>query len=119
MSPTRFEPLHQPEQSRYVLLDRGENGAGAEEIGEERYLDVEGASRTERIFYHTVVSPAYKGQGLASVLVRFAVEDAIAAGHAVVPVCPYVAAWLPKHPEYAEHVVPPKPAHLQALDARL
>ncbi len=119
MPTTRFDTAHQPERSRYVLIDHGEDGTGAEEIGEERYLDVEGTDRTERVFFHTVVSSAYKGQGLASVLVKFAVEDAIAQGYAVVPVCPYVAAWLPKHPEYDAHVVAPTPAHLAELKSRL
>lgn len=119
MPTTRFETVHQSEQSRYVLLDRGEDGTGTEEVGEERYLDVDGTEqpdRPERIFFHTVVSPAYTGQSLASIHVKFAVEDAIAQGHAVAPVCPYVAAWLPKHPEYDAHVVAPTPAHIARLE---
>lgn len=51
-------------------------------------------------------------------LVRGAVEQAIADGYAVVPVCPYVAAWLPKHPEYSAHVVQPTSRHLGALRTR-
>jgi len=35
-----------------------------------------------------------------------------------VPVCPYVKSWLPKHPEYAEHVVEPTRAHLRAIASR-
>ena len=119
MADNRFHVQHEPEQSRYVLIDRGEDGAQGKEIGEERYLDVEGADRPERILHHTVVSPDYGGQGLASVLVKFVVEDAIASGLGIVPVCPYVARWLPKHPEYGEHVVAPTSAHLAELRSRL
>ena len=101
MSEDGVEVVHEPESSRYVLRKQGAK------IGEERYLEGEG----ERILFHTVVDKEYGGQGLASRLVREVVEDTIAAGLAVVPVCPYVAAWLPKHPEYAAHVVEPTPEH--------
>lgn len=112
MTDDRFEVRHEPERSRYVLLD------GEAEIGEERYLDVEDADRPERILHHTLVTEEYEGQGLASRLVREVVEDTIAAGRAVVPVCPYVARWVTKHPEYAEHVVEPTPEHYRELKAR-
>lgn len=109
MPDERFQVRHEPGRSRYALVDTGHDAV----IGEEVYVDVAG----QRVFYHTVVAEEYGGQGLASVLVRAAVEDAIAAGFAVVPVCPYVKGWLPKHPEYAAHVVNPRPEHLQAIPA--
>src|SRR5690606_25784523 len=105
MSDDRFEVQHLADESRFVLIDREAEG-GAQVIGEERYLDVDGAddstspdARRERILLHTVVAPEYGGQGLASVLVKAVVEETIAAELAVVGVCPYVAKWLPKHPE--------------------
>src|SRR5690606_2721867 len=107
----RFEVRHEPERSRYVLLD------GEAEIGEERYLDVDGADRPERILHHTLVTEEYEGQGLASRLVQEVVEDTIAAGRAVVPVCPYVARWMTKHSEFAAHVIEPTPEHRAALKA--
>jgi predicted GNAT family acetyltransferase len=133
MNDNRFAVEDRTAESRYVLLDRGESAGGpggsvgtddpgaadgsASEIGEESYLDVTGDGATERIMYHTAVDEAYGGQGLASVLVRFAVEHTISAGMKVVPVCPYVAAWVKKHPEYAEHIVEATPNHLAALRA--
>lgn len=119
MTNERFSVEHHPEETRYVLIDRGEGGTDGKIIGEERYLDAVGDERPERILYHTEVSNDYGGQGLASVLVRAVVDDSIDAGRAVVPVCPYVVAWLPKHPEYADHVIQPTPKHLQELSARL
>lgn len=116
MTQDRFDVQDHPTQSRYVLIDHGESGADDAEIGEESYLDVDG--KNERILFHTGVSDEYAGQGLASILVRAVVDDVIAAGSAIVPVCPYVAAWLRKHPEYAEHVVQPTAEHLDALRAR-
>lgn len=124
MNDERFEVRHLPEQSRYALIDRGEDGTGDQEIGEEQYLDLAAGTgdgdgaRPVRIMYHTLVSEDYAGRGLASRLVRPVVDDAIAAGLAIVPVCPYVAAWLPKHPEYSEHVIKPTADHLKALGPR-
>ncbi|GAA1911500.1 GNAT family N-acetyltransferase [Nocardioides hwasunensis] len=53
---------------------------------------------------HTEVLPAFSGQGHASTLARGALDDARARGLAVVPSCPYVAAYITKHPEYADLV---------------
>ncbi|WP_115790127.1 GNAT family N-acetyltransferase [Arthrobacter silvisoli] len=117
MTDSRFEVQDRPEESRYVLIDRGADGSAQDVIGEESYVDVDAAGETQRVLFHTGVSEDYAGQGLASVLVRAAVEDVIAAGYAIVPVCPYVAAWLPKHPEYADSVVKPAPAHFRAVQA--
>ena len=118
MATERFEVQHRPEESRYVLVDHGEDCNGDNEIGEELYTDFDEAGRPERILFHTAVSEEYAGQGLASVLVHTVVDDVIAAGRAIVPVCPYVAKWLPRHPEYAADVVKPTKAHLDAVRAK-
>ena len=115
MTNTRFEVQDRPEESRYVLIDRGADGSAQDVIGEESYVDVDAGGAVQRVLFHTGVSEDYAGQGLASVLVRAAVEDVIGAGYAVVPVCPYVAAWLPKHPEYSSSVVKPTVVHFRAV----
>lgn len=117
MPEERFYVEQRSAESRYVLLDR-EAEHGADEIGEESYLDYDSANGAQRIMYHTGVSEQYGGLGLASVLVKAAVEDSIAAGRKVVAVCPYVAAWLPKHPEYAGGVAEQTAEHLRALQER-
>jgi uncharacterized protein len=53
------------------------------------------------IFLHTEVPPELEGHGIAGVMVRFALEDARARGLAVIPRCPYVRAYIRRHPEYA------------------
>lgn len=118
----RFTVVHRPEERRYALVDRGEgDGLGIDAdgvvIGEEGYVDVtpEDGGPVQRVLHHTEVSDEHRGHGLASRLVRAVVDDVVASGLAIVPVCPYVAAWLAKHPEYAEHVVPPASAHLRAV----
>lgn len=56
------------------------------------------------VFTHTEIDDEFSGKGLGSVLAAHAVEDANARGLTIVPVCPFIAGWLRKHPEYAESV---------------
>jgi uncharacterized protein len=51
-------------------------------------------------FRHTEVDDAYSGMGLASTLVRNALDRARADGLEVLPYCPYVRGWIEKHPDY-------------------
>lgn len=129
MTHKRFIVEERAEEQRYVLLDNGEAGeadggpgisADYVVAGEESYVDVKPAAGnvTQRVLFHTGADEAYAGQGLASVLVQAVVDDVIAAGLVIVPVCPYVAAWLKKHPEYAAHVIDPATEHLQAVRAQ-
>lgn len=97
-------------QRRYALVDEGKL------IGSAHYRELETASGVERIFFHTVVDEAYGGQGLASTLATFALQDTIAQGHKIVAVCPYIQAYVKKHADqYAAHLVEPTAAHLEIL----
>lgn len=118
MTDSRFTVEHRPDETRYVLIDRGDDGSGTAVIGEESYVDVVADGQTERVLFHTGVSEEYGGQGLASLLVRAAVDHLTGDGLRIVPVCPYVKAWLPKHPEYSAHVVDAAPQHLHAIKAQ-
>lgn len=59
-----------------------------------------------RTLRHTEVASEYKGRGLGSVLIRGALDDVRAQGLRVVPVCPFVQAFLGGHPEYLDLVEP-------------
>lgn len=72
-----------------------------------------------RVFFHTEIDDAYAGQGLASILVREALDDVRGAGLRIVPVCPYVAKFLKKHEEYADITDPVTPEVLEWLQGRL
>jgi len=53
-------------------------------------------------FLHTETLEGFEGKGLAGELVRQALDDARTLGLTVQPLCPYVAAWLARHREYAD-----------------
>ena len=49
---------------------------------------------------HTEVPKALAGRGVGSRLAKHVLDAARAEGLKVVPVCPFIAAWMKKHPEY-------------------
>ncbi|TYC02373.1 N-acetyltransferase [Micromonospora sp. WP24] len=53
------------------------------------------------IFTRTEVDPRYQEKGVGSELVRRALDHVRARGGRVVPECPFVAAFINRHPEYA------------------
>ncbi|MEU3856384.1 GNAT family N-acetyltransferase [Streptomyces sp. NPDC028722] len=73
----------------------------------------------QRVFFHTEVDDAFAGQGLASRLVQEALTDVRKSGKRIVPVCPYVAAFLERHDEFADITDPVTPDVLQWLDTEL
>ncbi|MDZ4372641.1 MAG: GNAT family N-acetyltransferase [Phenylobacterium sp.] len=54
----------------------------------------------------TLVPQRLEGQGYASRLAKHVIADAKARGLVILPVCPYVSAYLQKHPEHADVVHP-------------
>ncbi len=54
---------------------------------------------------HTETVAGHEGRGVASQLVRFALDDARRRELRVIPICPYVKAYLERHPEQADIVV--------------
>ena len=83
-----------PRELRYELRD------GDELVGEIRYRREPGAVA----LVHTDIAPAYDGQGLGSMLVEGALRDLRERGLRLIPICPFVRAWLERHPEYGDLV---------------
>ena len=54
---------------------------------------------------HTDVDPKWEGKGVGAALVQGALDDVRARGLKVRPFCPFVRAWLRRHPEYEDLVV--------------
>jgi uncharacterized protein len=58
------------------------------------------------LFPHTEVPPAFEGRGVGSALVKAAMAFARERGEKVIPVCPFVAGYIVKHPEFHDLVHP-------------
>ena len=54
------------------------------------------------VFTHTLVPPAIEGRGVASKLIRAALDSARDQGLKVVPQCPFVRSYIDKHPAYRD-----------------
>jgi predicted GNAT family acetyltransferase len=55
------------------------------------------------IFTHTEVPPIFEGQGIGSRLVKGALDAAVEQGLRIEPQCPFVEAYIRRHPEYQPH----------------
>ena len=83
-----------PDELRYEILRDGRV------FGEIRYRTEPGVIT----LVHTEVTPAVEGQGVGSRLVAGALDDIRARGLRLVPVCPFVRAYLQRHPEQGDLV---------------
>lgn len=91
--------VHNPERNRYELQ------ADNRTIG----FSIYGRRANHQVvFTHTEVDDSYAGQGLAARLTQFALDDVRASGGRIVPICPYVTAYLRKHHEYDDIVDQPQ-----------
>lgn len=107
----RFSIEHEPQHRQYVLRD------GDERIGRTMYAPY-GPDGTARVFFHTEVDEEYGGRGLAARLATAALDDTVAEGLTIVAWCPYIRAFLRKHPEYGPHVAPVHGEHRSVVPER-
>jgi predicted GNAT family acetyltransferase len=98
MTATPLTVVDHPAAGRYELVVDGQVAFAA-------YRKFDGAV----VFTHTEVPPALEGRGVGSALARGALDLAIADRQDIVPLCPFIAAWIARHPEYAAHVRKPAP----------
>ena len=92
------EVTHNAEAERYEITVDGELAG---------FTEAHPLDATTVLFPHTIIEPAFEGQGLASKLVTGAFDDIRARGLKIVPTCPYILGWLPKHPEYNDLLAEP------------
>ncbi|MET8350364.1 MULTISPECIES: GNAT family N-acetyltransferase [unclassified Micromonospora] len=59
------------------------------------------------VFTHTEVDPRFQNMGVGGALIRGTLDQVRARGARVVPRCPFMAAYIDKHPEYADLVAEP------------
>ena len=93
--PIEIDVVDHPEAHRYEA--RAADGAV---LGFSKYR-VEGDTV---VFTHTEVDDAQEGQGVGSRLVRGALDDVRAGGRRIRPLCPFVRAYVDRHPEYTDLV---------------
>jgi predicted GNAT family acetyltransferase len=85
---------HDADHSRYRIRD------GADHLGLIDYrLRSDGAVLA---MTHTEVRPDRQGGGVAGILAKAALDDVRARALHVDPVCPYIATFIRRHPEYAD-----------------
>ncbi|ATO13860.1 GNAT family N-acetyltransferase [Micromonospora sp. WMMA2032] len=57
------------------------------------------------VFTHTEVDDRYQGQGVGAALIKDTLDQVRARGGRVVPRCPFMAAFIERHSDYADLVV--------------
>lgn len=57
-------------------------------------------------FTHTEIADQFEGLGFGGALAAGALDAARAAGRLVTPLCPFIAAYIRRHPEYRDIVDP-------------
>jgi predicted GNAT family acetyltransferase len=111
--PGGFVTVDDPAAGRWELR------SGDRVVGVAQYalVDPTESSPERVVFFHTEVEPEFEGRGLASVLARAALDGVIASGRTIVTICPYIRAWVKRHPDpYAAHVAPASSADVDAMN---
>lgn len=86
---------HEAEQNRYVIEVDGQEAGFASYVAQDGVRD----------FNHTVVDPAFRGQGLSSPLIKFALDDTREQDLKIRPSCSAVEHFLNKNEEYRDLAV--------------
>ncbi|WP_198654557.1 MULTISPECIES: GNAT family N-acetyltransferase [Nocardia] len=84
-----------PEKNRYEVFHDGALAGFAEYVERDDVTD----------FIHTEIDDAFGGKGLGKVLAQRALEDVVARGRVIEAHCPFIRAYLDKHPEFDAHVL--------------
>ena len=79
----------------------------SETDGKTSYTEYEISDAGAMVFTHTIVPEELEGRGIASTIVRTALDHARQNQLSIVPDCAYVASWIERHPDYAD-LVPPE-----------
>jgi predicted GNAT family acetyltransferase len=83
----------------HVVAQRYEARLGETVVGYTEYRIV---GRDRMILVHTEVDPAFEGRGFGSRLAKGVLDDIRARGIRVTIKCPFVAAYVKRHPEYRD-----------------
>jgi predicted GNAT family acetyltransferase len=72
--------------------------------GHEAHLTYTAAGDHIRDFQHTYVPPELRGRHIGDALVRHALDETLRRGDRFIPTCPFVRAFVERHPEYQKGV---------------
>jgi predicted GNAT family acetyltransferase len=87
----KYDVVHEPDRDRFAVHAEGQTAV----------LEYRRASH-EVVFRHTGVPQELNGHGIGSRLAKTGLDWARAEGLRVVAGCPFVAAYIERHPEYAD-----------------
>lgn len=82
-----------------IINNTSEGRFETEVEGELAHLDYK-FYKGDLVLIHTFAPPAARGKGISSALAKFALNYAIENKLKVIVYCPFVKAYLEKHPEY-------------------
>ena len=88
----------------FALADNGRRYRALLSGEEVAYADVDPIAADGLLIKHTEVATRFEGRGYGSALVRHMLEEARRQGRGVIPICPFAAAFIKRHPEYKEYV---------------
>lgn len=74
------------------------------QIGQQRAIAAYKRDGDTLMFTHTEVPPELEGHGIASQLIKTALDDARAQHQTIIPLCPFVAGYIQRHPDYVDLV---------------
>jgi predicted GNAT family acetyltransferase len=87
----KLEVIHNPSKNRFeTWIDN--------HLSKLDYMLDEGTI----VMTHVGVYPAHRGQGVAGKLVEIALNYAAEKSLRVIPMCPYVGAYIRRHPQYVD-----------------
>lgn len=86
---SKLEVVHNPEKKRFEI-----------QIGDQISMVKYVMGSKEIIFTHTEVPEAFEGRGIAGKMAKAAIEYAKEHGLRIRPMCPYIAEYIKRHPEY-------------------
>lgn len=89
-----------------VVRDNRTKNRYEADVGDELAVVVYALDGETITFLHTEVPEEAEGKGIASALVRHALDDARARRLVVIPRCPYVTTWIKRHRDYWDLVHP-------------
>ncbi|MDP5172584.1 MAG: N-acetyltransferase [Bacteroidia bacterium] len=95
IDPSALVVTNNIEKSRFELVVTGKMAIA-------EYIELEG----KIVFTHTEVPLGLEGQGIGSKLATEGLSYARQKNKIVLPLCPYIAAYIRRHPEYKDLVLP-------------